>query len=409
MARMLGAITTDLYRERLREDVMMHVLEDKLVEVCVSDRPIHKLIGDSDAMRQLRADIHDAARSHVKVLVLGETGVGKEVVAHQLHDHGPRKHARFVSINCSGVPDTLLESELFGHLRGSFTGAFRDKPGLAKAADRGTLFLDEVGEMSLQMQAAVLRFVETGEIQPVGGTTYGRTDVRFIAATNRDLRERIAQREFREDLFYRLNVVHIRVPPLRDRGDDINLLLHHYLQVFSQMHGVPRPAINADAGRRLRAYRWPGNVRELKNVAERLTARLRGALIREGDLPEEIRADEVAALSTETHVAAASGVLAPVDDAWTRMMNGESFWTVVHARFKSHDLTRADLRALVQRGLSRSQGSYRELVTLFGMAPSDYRRFLAFLSQFDCNLPFQPHRTAKAEIKAPRNEDDTVA
>src|SRR4030095_12114318 len=175
------------------------------------------LLGQSKEMDRLRVDIDAAARSDAKVLIVGETGVGKEVVARLIHQTGRRRHRNFVAINCAGLPDSLLESELFGHVRGSFTGAYRDKPGLAQMADNGTLFLDELGEMSLRMQALLLRFAETGEIQRVGSERIeGRVNVRIIAATNRNLQERIASKDFREDLYYRLNVIRLAIPPLRE-------------------------------------------------------------------------------------------------------------------------------------------------------------------------------------------------
>jgi DNA-binding NtrC family response regulator len=356
------------------------------------------LIGNSQAVRQLRVDIENAARSQAKVLILGETGTGKEVTSLLIHTSGARRHNRFVAMNCSGVPDTLLESELFGHMRGSFTGAFRDKPGLAKSAEHGSLFLDEVGEMSLRMQAVVLRFVETGEVQPIGASTDGHVDVRLIAATNRDLRAQVAQREFREDLYYRLNVVQISVPPLRERGDDIGLLLRHFLTTCSDTHGIPAPALTPGAEAALCAYRWPGNVRELKNVAERLVVRQNGRPIAERDLPVEILSEHRTvppAAPSATMPASAAAIPPVVEEAWTRMMNGESFWTAAHASFKAHDMTRADLRMLVRRGLEHTRGNYRQLVELFHMESSDYRRFLSFLHQYDCNLPFQPHRTGR--------------
>src|SRR5688572_30601415 len=180
------------------------------------------LLGSSPAMEALRVDIESAARTYAKVLITGETGVGKEVVARLIHAQNARSRQPFIAVNCSGIPETLLASELFGHARGSFTGAYRDKIGLVRQADRGTLFLDELGEMSLAMQSMLLRFTETGEIQPVGvDAPAGRTDVRLITATNRDLREQIAAGAFREDLYYRLNVIHVRVPPLRERDIDV--------------------------------------------------------------------------------------------------------------------------------------------------------------------------------------------
>src|SRR4051812_2852427 len=200
------------------------------------------LIGHSAAITRLRHDIACAARTQAKVLIAGETGVGKEVVSRLIHHEGTRRSRRFIAVNCSGIPETLLESELFGHVKGSFTGAYRDKPGLVKMADGGTLFLDELGEMSLRMQAVLLRFAETGDVQPVGGDGgVGRSDVRLITATHRDLRERITAGEFREDLYYRLNVIQIHVPALRDRGDDIRMLLHHFLTQASAAHRQPVP------------------------------------------------------------------------------------------------------------------------------------------------------------------------
>src|SRR6185312_18168 len=206
------------------------------------------LLGDSAAIVSLRREIEAAARTDAKVLVLGETGAGKEVVARLIHEQSARASRSFVAVNCSGIPETLLESELFGHTRGSFTGAYRDKPGLVRQADRGTLFLDELGEMSLRMQAVLLRFAETGEIQTIGvdGVT-GRSDVRLVTATNRNLRERIEAGVFREDLYFRLNIIQIHVPSLRERPDDVMLLLRHYLRRASETHRLHCPELTMDA------------------------------------------------------------------------------------------------------------------------------------------------------------------
>src|SRR5262245_45283949 len=238
----------------------------------LGEQPI--LIGESDVIEALRADIASAARTHAKVLITGETGVGKEVVARLIHVQSARNRQPFMAVNCSGIPETLLASELFGHTRGSFTGAYRDKVGLVRQADRGTLFLDELGEMSLAMQATLLRFTETGEIQPVGADApIGRTDVRLITATNRDLWEQVAAEAFRRDLYYRLNVIQIRIPPLRDRGTDILLLMQHYFERASRAHGLRTPELTSDAEELLLSYAWPGNVRELRNLTERLVLR----------------------------------------------------------------------------------------------------------------------------------------
>src|SRR6185436_16270446 len=198
------------------------------------------LLGTSPSVDQLRLDIESAARSDAKVLLTGETGVGKEVVANSIHHQSRRNAGPFVTINCAGVPDTLLESEFFGHVRGSFTGAFRDYPGLLRQAHGGTVFLDEVGEMSLRLQALLLRFLETGELQTVGGgMARTHVDVRIVAATNRNLFESVAVREFRADLYYRLNVFHVHISPLRDRRGDVPMLLDYYGRLFAQNHGWP--------------------------------------------------------------------------------------------------------------------------------------------------------------------------
>jgi DNA-binding NtrC family response regulator len=365
------------------------------------------LVGESAGIVALRDDVEAAARTHAKVLILGETGTGKEVVARLLHAQSPRRGRTFVAVNCSGIPETLLESELFGHARGSFTGAVRDKLGLVRQADRGTLFLDELGEMSLRMQAVLLRFTETGEIQPVGADApTGHTDVRLITATNRDLRQRIADGQFREDLYYRLNVIQIRIPPLRERGSDILLLMDHYLAQAARSHRLRQPALMPAAADLLLAYPWPGNVRELRNVAERLVLQDRIGPIPADALPHEIRDGRktvsttaaAAATPAEARDGAARASLpasAIADTLWRRMEAGEDFWAVVGQAFKARELTRADLMALVDRGLTETRGSYRALLALFNLPEGDYKRFHAFLYQQRCNLPVAPYRARR--------------
>ncbi len=243
------------------------------------------LIGQSAAMRELRDEIDRVARSDAKVLVTGESGAGKELVATAIHTHSPRANRPFVAVNCAGIPETLLESELFGHVKGSFTGAYRDKPGKLELAADGSIFLDEIGEMTLRMQGLLLRFLETGDLQKVGAhRADGRVDVRVIAATNKNLRDMISEGVFREDLFYRLNVIHIAVPPLRDRKDDIPLLIDHFLKHFTQNNGFKVPDFTPEARQALTDHSWPGNVRELENVIERLIVRGRGDAVIVDDL-----------------------------------------------------------------------------------------------------------------------------
>jgi transcriptional regulator with GAF, ATPase, and Fis domain len=352
-----------------------------------------EMIGSSPAMRELDLEITSAARSHAKVLITGETGVGKEVVARLIHQRSARSHQAMAAINCAGIPDSLLESELFGHMRGSFTDAYRDKPGLFEGAHNSTAFLDEAGEMSLRMQALLLRFLETGELQRVGSDrAVKRVDVRIIAATNRDLSKRIETGEFRADLYYRLNVILLEVPPLRQRPGDIRELLEHFLESYSLTHRVARRRLTPEALALLMAYRWPGNVRELKNVVERLAVRAPGEEIQPGDLPAECRdvtgggARQPAPRDAEPRADIASDLVQRMTE------KGESFWTAVHAPFIDRDLVREQLRAVVRAGLERTAGNYRMVLELFNLPPSDYKRFLSFLRKHNCHYPVQAFR-----------------
>jgi transcriptional regulator with GAF, ATPase, and Fis domain len=365
-----------------------------------------RFIGRSAAIRAVEEEAERAARSGAKILITGETGVGKEVVARFVHRRSTRAAAPLVTVNCAGLPDTLLESELFGHVRGSFTGAYRDKPGLLEMAPNGTVFLDEVGEMSPRMQVVLLRFLESGEIQRVGAErAHKRVDVRLLTATNRDLQSQIASGAFREDLYFRLNVIQLMIPPLRERADDIPLLVEFFLHAYGQAHQVTALEVSAEAMSALVAYRWPGNIRELKNIVERLVVRAQGPLIELRDLPSEISRRGAPALLTSA--GATTGDQQPPPSAAARELaglmidDGESFWSAVHPQFMSRDLTRGDLRTVVQFGLERANGSYRSLVPLFNMPATDYKRFLGFLRKHDCHLPFQRFRVASAAIQPP--------
>lgn len=368
-----------------------------------SEAPI--LIGESRALSAVRDSARLAARTDAKVLILGETGVGKDLVARSIHHQSARRQQPFVAVNCGSMPDSLLESELFGHVRGSFTDAYRDKVGLLARADQGTLFLDELGEMSLRMQAMLLRFAETGEVQRVGSERpEARTNVRLISATNRDLRTAIVDRTFREDLYYRLNVIQIHLPPLRERMDDVPALLQHYLRRAAETHHVPGPSLAPEAARRLHAYRWPGNVRELRNVTERLTVQCAGGVIEPDDLPEEILASQsdVPAVCTVPTPSLADTSAEIVARLWVRFAGGEDFWSVAYQPFRERQITRADLTALIDRGLRETSGSYRELLRIFNLPSSDYKRLHAFLYQQECNLPVKPYRQMKVSSASPR-------
>ena len=372
------------------------------------------MLGTSAAMRAIEREIDVAAGCGAKVLITGESGVGKELVARLIHEGSARRANKFVAINCAGLPDSLLESELFGHVRGSFTGAYRDKKGWLEAAHGGTSFLDEVGEMSLRMQAMLLRFLETGEIQRVGSDrALPPLDVRVIAATHRNLAECVKDRTFREDLYYRLNVVHIEVPPLRERRGDIPVLLTHFLSTFSTAHRLPVPEVAPEAMQRLASYEWPGNVRELKNVAERLVVGARSGRVDTNSLPSDVsargtrstpRSDVALAASSNVVSAPAAAVAfnrsmtsATLQQRLDRLLKDRvSFWSEVHEPFMNHDITREDVRHLVRQGLAHTRGNYKMLVRAFNMDPRDYKRFLSFLRTYECHVSFRPFRMMDA-------------
>ncbi|QSA98840.1 sigma-54-dependent Fis family transcriptional regulator [Methylococcus sp. EFPC2] len=246
------------------------------------------MIGQSPNFEALLRSARMVAATDVTVLVVGETGTGKEVLANALQQYSPRVDKPFITLNCAALPEAIAESELFGHRRGAFTGAVANQVGRLPAADGGTLFLDEVDSLPLPLQAKLLRFLETGEIQPVGDTQTQNVNVRIIAATNASLEEKIARGEFRKDLYYRLNVVPLVIPPLRERMCDIQLLLTHFIKRFASEHGLPVSSFGKTALSRLQAYPWPGNVRELRNLCERLSILLAGRVIEESNLPSEI-------------------------------------------------------------------------------------------------------------------------
>jgi len=251
---------------------------------------LDQIVGQSRKMKDVFAKIQRAAPVDSTVLILGETGTGKELVSQALHHNSPRKKGPFVAVNCAAVPATLVESELFGHVRGAFTGATDRRIGRFAQADGGTIFIDEIGDFELGLQAKLLRVLETFTVTPVGGHDDQKVNVRVIAATMRDLRKMVEESKFREDLYYRLNVVNILLPPLRQRTDDIPLLVEHFLkEIIQQKHAVPR-RISPEVMRRFESYRWPGNVRELRHTLERMMIFADNDVLTEKDLPEEIMA-----------------------------------------------------------------------------------------------------------------------
>src|SRR4029453_16619404 len=298
------------------------------------------MVGVSAAIRSVEEEVDHAARSDAKVLITGESGVGKEIVARLIHERSGRNRGPLVTINCAGFPDSLLESELFGHLKGSFTDAHFDKGGWLQAAHGGTIFMDEVGEMSLRMQALLLRFLETGEIQRVGANRLPRIDDRVITATHRSLAKRVAEKLFREDLYYRLNVINITVPPLRERREDIFVLLQHFLALAADADQTPIPQVTRSAMKHLMAYDWPGNVRELRNVAERVVARSQNGLVDVDQLPEEVVEPRESAVREQA--------LGTVDVLFQALVSRHaSFWPDIHARYMARDLNRHEIRTLI--------------------------------------------------------------
>ena len=347
------------------------------------------LIGKSQQVRGLIAEIERVARSDAKVLISGESGVGKEIVSRSIHLNSPRANMTFAPVNCAGLPETLLESELFGHVKGSFTGAYRDKPGKLESAHMGTVFLDEIGEMTLRMQGLFLRFLETGEIQRVGADGGARhVNVRIIGATHRNLREMITQGTFREDLYYRLNVIQITVPPLRERREDIPELVTHFLNRFVTANRSPITGVSPDAMKALVAYSWPGNVRELENLIERMVVGVQHEIIDLQDLPSEVRLQDNVAFRPRRERRRTVA-----DDLYARLTEQrESFWTTVYPMYMDREITRQHVRDVVRRGLEEARGNYKIVARLFNMESREYKRFLNFLRKHDCQLPFKEYR-----------------
>jgi two-component system nitrogen regulation response regulator NtrX len=274
------AVSNALRQRRLEQ-------ENRYLRERVESRQV--LIGESPAMRELRKLIEIAAPTNGRVLIFGENGTGKELVARSVHAQSLRKNGNFVEVNCAAIPEELIESELFGHVRGSFTGAVTNKKGKFEIADGGTLFLDEVGDMSLKTQAKVLRVLQEQKVESVGSTVSVSIDCRVIAATNKNLEREIQTGGFREDLYFRLNVIPFHMPPLRDRREDIPLLVDHFIEHFSAEYGKRPKKAAPSAMEQLMAYQWPGNVRELKNVIERLVIMVTSDEIAAKDLPAPMR------------------------------------------------------------------------------------------------------------------------
>ena len=271
------------------------------------------IIGQSPPMQRVFDVLQQVSGTSATVLILGESGTGKELVARGIHTNSPRKERPFVAVNCAALSQGLIESELFGHVKGAFTGAISAKEGMLVYADGGTLFLDEVGDMPLETQAKLLRVLEQREVQPVGGNTTRKVDVRLVAATNRDLRTMVGEGKFREDLLFRLQVVTIQLPPLRERPGDVPLLIDHFVNALAREHGRPVRGITPEARARLVRYAWPGNVRELRNALENMVLLTRHDVLDVDDVPDHIKGATGAPATPHGHYELAGRTLAELE------------------------------------------------------------------------------------------------
>ena len=346
-----------------------------------------EILGQAPAMQEVFRAIGRLSQSHATVLITGESGTGKELVARALHDHSPRAGKPFIALNTSAIPADLLESELFGHEKGSFTGADAQRRGRFEQADGGTLFLDEIGDMSMPLQTRLLRVLAEGEFYRVGGQTSIRVDVRVIAATHQNLQERVARGLFREDLYHRLNVIRLELPPLRARAEDIPELLRHYLDVAARDLGVERKALAREAEAMLSSYAWPGNVRELVNVCRRLSVLAPGSEIRVEDLPPEILA---------------AGAAADGETDWEKSFAG---WAQRQAMNGKRPLLDQALpvmeRILIRAALKRTQGHRQEAAKLLGWGRNTLTRKLKELGMAPAEGP--------EELEGPQEPEDGAA
>jgi transcriptional regulator with PAS, ATPase and Fis domain len=323
------------------------------------------IVGSSEVAHTLRRAVMRAAGCDAKVLITGETGAGKDLAAACVHALGARAAAPFVTIHCAAISDALLESELFGHTRGAFTGATRDRPGQLATAESGTVFLDDIGETSPRMQGMLLRFLETGEVQRIGDL-YPRSalNVRVLAATSRYLEALVAAGRFRQDLYYRLNVIHIHVPPLRERLEDIPALVDHFAARFELSAGRV-PWLLPASIEALQAYSWPGNVRELESLLKRIAVAARDGADVHGLLPKpQVAGDRPAGRRERRRTVA--------DDLFEQLIEERgSFWTLVSPRLIQRDITRRDVRGVIQKGLEATCGSYKATARLFHVADAE--------------------------------------
>ncbi|MFZ1946567.1 MAG: sigma-54 dependent transcriptional regulator [bacterium] len=371
-AYILKQARNDEIKQLVKKAVEMRMLqkENRLLKQQLkknlSERPT---IGKSQKIRQVFALVDKVAETDSTILIFGESGTGKELVAREIHLKSCRSDGPFVSINCGALPETLLESELFGHVRGSFTGAVRDKDGLFAVAKGGTFFLDEVGETSPTIQVKLLRVLQEREIIPVGGTRPIKVDVRLIAATNADLEADVDSGKFRKDLFYRLNVIPIRIPPLRERKDDIPLLVEHFLKGYCETAGKPAKSLSPETFDVLARYDWPGNVRELENAIERAVILQEDRVITPDDLPEKMRFQSRD--KTESVVSVSNLTLDELEREYLLKVLEETGWHKKRAAAILGINASTLYRKLQRYGFETAVGPLRQHEELVGSAKSD--------------------------------------
>ena len=355
---------TDVLRFRIRKELDRRRLQQENVLLKRAMHSAHQfsnIIGNSEAMRQVFELVETIAATGSTVLITGESGTGKELIARAIHVRSPRSDRPFVAVNCGALTETLLDSELFGHMRGAFTGADGNKKGLIEVADKGTIFLDEIGEMSPMLQVKVLRVLQERRFRRVGGTEEVEADIRIIAATNRDLAKMVAEGQFREDLYYRINVIPVRLPPLRDRSEDVAMLADHFVGKFAAQMNKPITGISGAAMAHLVAHPWPGNVRELENAMERAVALERTPSILSESLPETVRG-AAPALSPSAAVLSAATPEAP------RRALDKGFDLEQHVQ----DLE----REYIAEALRRSGGVKVKAAELLGMSFRSFRYYM---------------------------------
>ena len=343
------------------------------------------MVGQHPRMRKLFEEIACIAGTNGTVLISGETGTGKELVAHAIHEGSPRRQRELVAVDCSTLAENLVESELFGHCKGSFTGALTDKVGLFEAASGGTFLLDEVASLPVAVQPRLLRVLQNRTIRRVGEIRERRVDVRIIAATNRCLAQCVQQRQFRKDLYYRLNVFQLQIPSLRDRSSDVSPLIQHFVARLNRRERREKK-ITPEALKLLLDYPFPGNVRELENLLESAYHLSRD---------DRIDGDDISSRLWRNTSESGSSGSSRVESILADLVSGRSqFWLAVGDRLVQREFSRHEVQAIVSLGLSACGDSYRRLLQYFGLPQDDYKRFLSFLGRHKCKVDYRPYRKA---------------